>query len=149
MVAVSLKKIELLGKTLGLFGLGRIGLAFAQIAQALGMEIIYHSRTKKDVPYEFVSLEELFQKSDFLSLHSSLNEGSLGVVNKNTLALMKPSAFLINCSRGPLILEEDLIKALEEDRIAGAALDVASVEPMEKDSPLLGEIGRASCRERV
>lgn len=131
-------QIELAGKTLGLFGLGRIGLAFAQIAQALGMEIIYHSRTKKDVPYSYVSLEELFQKSDFLSLHSSLNEESLGVVNKNTLALMKPRAFILNCSRGALIVEEDLIRALEEGTIAGAALDVVATEPMEKDSALLG-----------
>ena len=131
-------QIELAGKTLGLFGLGRIGLAFAKIASALGMEIIYHSRTKKEVPYSFVSLKELFEKSDFLSLHSSLNEASLGIVNKDTLKLMKPSAFIINCSRGPLIVEEDLIKALEEHLIAGAALDVVGVEPMEEDSPLLG-----------
>ncbi|HZK09748.1 MAG TPA: D-2-hydroxyacid dehydrogenase [Clostridia bacterium] len=131
-------QIELAGKTLGLFGLGRIGLAFAKIAEALGMEIIYHSRSKKDVPYSFVSLEDLFKESDFLSLHSSLNKQSLGVVNENTLGLMKKTAFIINCSRGPLIVEEDLVNALKKGLLAGAALDVVNLEPMEKDSPLLG-----------
>ena len=130
-------QIELAGKTLGLFGLGRIGLAFAKIAEALGMNIIYNSRTRKDLPYDYVSIEELFKKSDVLSLHSPLTKKTEGTVNKKTLSLMKPTALLLNSSRGPLIVEEDLVQALNEGIIAGAALDVVSVEPMEENSPLL------------
>lgn len=131
-------QIELADKTLGLFGLGRIGLAFANIAKALGMNIIYHSRTKKDVPYDYVSMEDLFRKSDVLSLHSPLTKETTGIVNQATLALMKPTALLLNSSRGPLIIEEDLVDALNQGIIAGAALDVIREEPMEENSPLLG-----------
>ncbi len=131
-------QIELVGKTLGIYGMGRIAQAFAKIASALGMEVIYNSRSKKDLPYDFVSLEELLERSDFISLHSPLTPKTQGVINKNTLALMKPSAMLINCSRGPLVIEEDLVQALNKGVIAGAALDVVDTEPMRPDSPYLG-----------
>ena len=130
-------QIELVGKTLGLYGLGRIGLAFAKIAEALGMEIIYHSRTKKDLPYTYVSLEDLFKQSDVLSLHSPLTEETEGVINKKHLSMMKSTALLLNSSRGQLVVEEDLVDALNHGVIAGAALDVVRIEPMEENSPLL------------
>lgn len=131
-------QVELVGKTLGIYGMGAIGQAFAKIGQALGMKVIYHSRTKKDLPYDYVSEEELFKNSDVLSLHSPLTPETQGIVNLERLKLMKKSAFLINTSRGPLIVEEDLAQALNEKIIAGAALDVVDIEPMEKDSPYLG-----------
>lgn len=131
-------QVELVGKTLGLFGLGRIGLAFAQIGEALGMDVIYHSRSKKEVPYAYVSLEELLSKSDVLSLHSPLNAQTQGMIHRDTLSRMKPTAFLLNCSRGPLIVEKDLAWALEEGVISGAALDVVGTEPMDASSVLLG-----------
>ena len=124
-------QIELVGKTLAIYGMGRIAQAFAEIAQALGMEVIYNSRTKKDLDYEFVEADELFKRADFLSLHAPLTPKTQGIINKDTLALMKPSAMLINCSRGPLVVEEDLVEALNRGLIAGAALDVIEKEPME------------------
>lgn len=131
-------QIELVGKTLGIYGMGSIGQAFAKIASALGMEVIYNSRSKKELDYEYVDLEELFKRSDFLSLHSPLTPETQGIVSLKMLELMKPTAMLINTSRGPLIVEEDLVYALENNLIAGAAIDVVDVEPMKKDSPYLG-----------
>ncbi len=128
---------ELHGKTLGIFGLGSIGSAVAAIGAAMGMNVIYHSRTPKNVPYQMVSKEELFRQSDVLSLHCPLNEQTYRLVNRQTLSLMKPTALLINTTRGDVIAEEELADALNQGRLAGAALDVLCQEPPTNGSPLL------------
>lgn len=127
---------ELDGLTLGLIGYGRIGRAVAALARAFGLKVIVHTRTP--VPdAENVSLEDLLRRSDLVSLHCPLTPENQGLINAARLALMKPTAFLINTSRGPLIVEADLARALAEKRIAGAALDVLSAEPPPADNPLL------------
>ncbi len=129
---------ELKGKTLGLLGLGNIGNKVAGIASMLGMKVIYHSRTKKEVPYSFVDRETLFRESDFLSLHCPLTADTARIINEETLQRMKKSAFLINTARGGLIDEAALARALNEERIAGFAGDVLTVEPQKKDCALIG-----------
>lgn len=129
---------ELTGKTLGIFGFGEIGKAVARIAGALGMRVIVHTRTRPPAcPYELVSREALFRRSDFLSLHCPLNDQTADLINRETLSWMKPTAYLINTSRGGTVVEEDLCDALNRGVIAGAALDVVRVEPMREDNPLL------------
>lgn len=128
---------ELCGKTLGILGYGAIGQAVAKIGEALGMQIIVHTRTPKDMPFPAVSLQDLLRRSDYLSLHCNLNESNREILNKTTLSLMKPTAVIINTARGGLINESDLAAALNEGRIGGACLDVLTKEPMEKDNPLL------------
>lgn len=130
--------IELSEKVLGIVGFGRIGQQTAQIATALGMKVIYHNRSKKDLPQEAVSMEELIAKSDFISLHCPLTADNKGMIDRNFLLSMKTSAFLINTSRGQLINETDLAEALKSGTIAGAALDVLSDEPPAKNHPLIG-----------
>lgn len=132
--------VELNGKTLGLVGLGAIGEAVAHIGRSFGMRIVaYRRNAAKGFPdgIEPVSLEELFATSDVVSLHCPLTPETQGLVNENTLALMKKSAYLINTGRGPLIVEEALANALREGKIAGAGLDVLSEEPPRADNPLL------------
>lgn len=125
---------ELTGKTLGLIGgSGGIGSKVATIAEGLGMKVIITSRSAKP---NAVPLEELLRTSDFVSLHCPLNAESRHIMNKETLALMKPTAFLLNTGRGPLIKEDDLIEALKAGTIAGAGLDVQDPEPPIADSPL-------------
>lgn len=127
---------ELDGLTLGLIGYGRIGRAVAALARAFGLKVIVHTRTP--VPdAENVSLDDLLRRSDIVSLHCPLTADNQGLINAARLALMKPTAFLLNTSRGPLIVEADLARALHEGRIAGAALDVLSTEPPAADNPLL------------
>ncbi|MBS0632523.1 MAG: D-2-hydroxyacid dehydrogenase [Verrucomicrobia bacterium] len=127
---------ELDGLTLGLIGYGRIGRAVAALARAFGLKVIVHTRTP--VPdAENVSLDDLLCRSDIVSLHCPLTADNQGLINAARLALMKPTAFLINTSRGPLIVEADLARALAEKRIAGAALDVLSAEPPTANNPLL------------
>lgn len=128
---------ELAGKTLGIFGYGNIGAKVAEIGKAFDMNIIYNSRTKKDVGTEYVSFDELLKKSDILSLHTPLTKETKNIINKDSLAKMKKNALLINTARGGLVVEKDLAECLKNDKIAGFAADVASVEPMEKDNPLL------------
>lgn len=129
---------EIKGKTLGIFGFGAIGRAVARLGEAFGMEVIVHTRTAPaDCPYETVGREELFRRSDFLSLHCPLNEGTKNLVNRETLSYMKPTAYLINTSRGGTVVEADLCDALNRGIIAGAGIDVVSVEPMREDNPLL------------
>ena len=129
--------IELDGLTLGIVGYGRIGEAVAQVARAFGMKIIAQSRTpKKNEGVTFVELDTLFREADIISLHCPLTPENKGLVNAARLALMKPTAFLINTARGPLINEPELAAALNSGRIAGAALDVLSVEPPPADHPL-------------
>ena len=129
---------ELAGKTLGIFGLGDIGKAVAKIGMAFGMKIIAVSRRKMFVEgVEFVSTEDLFRRSDYLSLHCPLTEQTKNLVNRDTLALMKPSAVLINTSRGAVVNEEALRDALNSDKLRGAGIDVLETEPMKKDHPYL------------
>ena len=127
---------ELDGKTLGIVGYGRIGQAVADLGRAFGMKVIVASRTAKQ-GVEQVSIDELFQRSDVVSLHCPQTPETEGLVNAQRIELMKPSALLVNTSRGPLVVEEDLAAALNAGRIGGAALDVLSSEPPSPDNPLL------------
>jgi len=129
---------EVRGKTLGIFGFGAIGQSVARVAEALGMKVIVCTRTEKpNCQYEYVSKEELFKGSDFITLHCPLTDSTRHLINKDTLSLMKSSAYLINTSRGGVINEADLIDALNSGKIAGAAIDVATNEPMKEGDPLL------------
>ena len=131
---------DLLGKTIGLLGLGRLGARVAQYAKAFEMKPIAWSQNltaerAQEVGATYVSKEELFAQSDFLSIHLVLSDRTRGLVGANELARMKPTAFLINTSRGPIIDEAALLDALRKNRIAGAALDVYDVEPLPVDHP--------------
>jgi len=132
---------ELAGKTMGVIGFGRIGRSVGRIADAMGMKVIANDTYQPDPPpypgFRWVSVEELLRESDVVSLHSPLFPETQGMINARTLALMKPSAFLINTSRGPLIVDQDLAAALNAGRLAGAALDVLSLEPPAETNPLL------------
>jgi glycerate dehydrogenase len=130
---------ELAGKTMGIYGFGRIGQQVAEVARAFGMEVLAtHRHPKRDARpgVRFVDLEELFRVSDVISLHAPLSPENKGIVNTQLLSGMKPTAYLINTARGPIINEQDLAKALQSKTIAGAALDVLSQEPPPKDHPL-------------
>lgn len=129
--------MELKGKTLGIFGYGSIGSKVAEIAKAFGLNIICCSRTQKPDMPEMVTFEELLKKSDFISLHAPLTDKTKNIINKESLSLMKPSAYLINTARGGFIVEQDLANALNNNKIAGYAADVVLSEPMSADSPLL------------
>lgn len=120
---------ELTGKTLGIIGLGRIGQAVAKRAVAFGMKIIYSGHNQKDWDAEFVSQEELLKRSDMVTIHAAYNPDLKHLINEETLRMMKPSAFLINAARGPVVEEAALVKALKNEEIAGAALDVFEFEP--------------------
>ena len=123
---------ELAGKTLGIIGFGNIGQRMADIAKGFGMKVLAHHKhpeRDKRAGVTFVSLEALLQKSDVVSLHCPLTRENKGFINAKNLSMMKPSAFLINTSRGPLINEDDLAEALLSKKINGAALDVLSEEP--------------------
>ncbi len=128
--------VELAGRTLGIVGYGRIGKAVAAVGRAFGMQILAHRRTASDDP-QFVSLDRLLSESDVVSLHCPLVPDTKELINAARLAQMKPSAFLINTARGALIHEPDLAAALNAERIAGAGLDVLSVEPPLASNPLL------------
>lgn len=123
--------IELDGLTMGIIGYGRIGQAVGEIAQAFGMKVIAHSRK-----HSAQDLERLFRESDILSLHCPLTPETKHLVNAERLGWMKPTAFLLNTSRGPLVDEAALARALNAGQIAGAGLDVLSVEPPPADNPL-------------
>ncbi len=133
--------IELAGKTLGVIGFGRIGRRVAEIAHALGMHILAHNASHKDPPVyeEFVwaTTEEILMAADVVSLHCPLTPETRGLINADRLRLMKPSAFLINTARGALVVEQNLADALNQGKLAGAALDVLSSEPPSPDNPLL------------
>ncbi len=128
--------VELAGRTLGIVGYGRIGKAVAAVGRAFGMQILAHRRTASDDP-QFVSLDRLLSESDVVSLHCPLVPDTKELINAARLAQMKPSAFLINTARGALIHEPDLAAALNTERIAGAGLDVLSVEPPLASNALL------------
>ena len=134
-------QIELAGKTLGLIGCGRIGQAFARIAQALGMNVLVHdkivNKQLESATFKYVSLDDLYAGADVISLHCPLFDENKGMINKDSIARMKPGVLLINTSRGPLINEQDLADALKSGRVTGAAVDVLSCEPPKADNPLL------------
>lgn len=125
---------ELKNKTIGIIGYGSIGKAVAKIAEAFGMKILIHNRTPFDGS---VSLDELLKNSDIVTLHCPLNLDNANMINKKTLSLMKNTAFLINTARGGLVDEKSLADALKSGIIKGAAVDVLSTEPPQKDNPLL------------
>ena len=132
--------VELEGKTIGLIGFGRIGQATARIAKALGMNVITYNKgysTTDEEIAKYVSLDELYAQSDVVSLHCPLLPSTEGMINKESIHKMKDGVILINTSRGPLIVEEDLAMALEKGKVRGAAVDVVSVEPIKADNPLL------------
>lgn len=129
---------ELAGLTMGIIGFGSIGAAVAKIAQSFGMKVIASTRTPKSAEgVEFVSTEEVFKCADFITVHCPLTEATQGLVNLEKLKMCKPSAYIINTARGPVVNEADLAFALNNDIIAGAGVDVVSVEPMQADNPLL------------
>lgn len=130
---------ELEGKKFGVIGTGAIGTRVAKIAQAFGCEVYAYSRTVKDLPgIQFVGLEELLYSCDIISLHVPLNESTKGLIGKDEIALMKPDAVLINTARGPVVDSEALAEALNNGKIAGAAVDVFENEPpVSKDHLLL------------
>ena len=147
--------------TLGIIGLGEIGTLLAKRARGFDMEVIYYSKTRKhkiesELDITYVSLEELLQRSDFVSIHVSLNKDSFHMIDESKFKLMKKTAFIINTSRGKVINEQHLISALEDKVIAGAALDVYEIEPISKSNPLtqmsqtilLPHIGSATFRTR-
>ncbi|MEN6565369.1 MAG: NAD(P)-dependent oxidoreductase, partial [Veillonellales bacterium] len=130
---------ELKNKTLGVIGAGSIGRQVMNVALALGMNILAYNRTPKswDNPkIQAAGLDDLLKQSDFVTIHCPLTAGTRHLINKNKLKLMKPSAFLINTARGAIINEADLIEALQQKVIAGAALDVQDPEPPALDNPL-------------
>ena len=127
------------GKTWGIIGLGNIGKRVAKIAEAFGAKVVYYSTSGKNnnLEYKRVELDELLSESDIISIHSPLNKNTEGLFNYDNLKKMKKTSVLINMGRGPIVVEEDLAKAIDENIISGAALDVFSVEPMPENSPLL------------
>ena len=129
---------EVNGKTLGVVGAGHIGMEVIKVAKALGMNVLVHTRTPKadGDGIRYVSLDELLEHSDYITLHCPLNEQTKYMINKEAISKMKPSAVIVNTGRGPLINEADLCEALAAKRIAGAGLDVQEVEPPAEDSPL-------------
>jgi glycerate dehydrogenase len=133
--------VELSGKTMGIIGFGRIGQATAKIAQAFGLNVLYNDVNKivelEEDSCRYSSLDELFAKADIISLHCPLLDSTSGIINKNNISKMKDGVMIINTSRGPLVVEQDLADALNNGKIGGAALDVVTVEPIETNSVLL------------
>jgi glycerate dehydrogenase len=132
--------IELANKTIGIIGFGNIGSKVGDVATGFGMNIMGNSRTQTDQShrnnFRWVEVSELLEQSDVVSIHCPLSPETQGLINIENLKLMKNSSFLITTSRGPIIIDEDLADALNNDVIAGAALDVLSVEPPQEDNPL-------------
>ena len=139
----TLRMRELRGKTVGIVGFGRIGREMARIAKGFQANVIYYdtvqapAAVEQEVGAKRLALDDLLQQADVVSIHTPLTAETKGIINARTLGLMKPSAILINTSRGPVIDEPDLIEALRNNQIAGAGLDVFTSEPLETDSQLL------------
>lgn len=129
---------ELAGMTWGIIGLGAIGRGVADVAKAFGCRVIYYSASGRtyDTPYERVEFDELLAQSDILSIHAPLNDKTEGLMDYDAFAKMKNSAVLINVGRGPIVKDEDLVRALKDGQIAAAGLDVLTKEPIEADNPL-------------
>ena len=132
--------IELSGKTLGIIGFGRIGRRMGEVAHALGMKVIaqdvYHGDSPDWSDFQWVDVDELLRKSDVVSLHCPLTPENTGLINSDSLKAMKKTAFLLNVSRGPLVVDTDLARALKDGDIAGAGIDVLGVEPPQSGNPL-------------
>lgn len=133
---VSVNWWELAGKTIGIIGMGNIGRKVAQIAEAFGMNVCYFSTsgTSHCKDYPSLPLEQLLAQADIVSVHAPLNERTDALIGEKELAMMKSSAYIVNMGRGGIVVEEALVKAVDEGVIAGAALDVYSVEPLPEDS---------------
>jgi glycerate dehydrogenase len=133
--------VELAGKTMGIVGLGRIGRQTAAIAHAMGMRVVAHDSIETQAPdypgFAWLPVEQLLAGCDVVSLHCPLTPENKGLIDRRRLAGMKRTAFLLNTSRGPLVIDQDLADALNEGVIAGAGLDVLSVEPPPESNPLL------------
>lgn len=130
--------IEVTGKTLGIYGMGRIGSAVADRAAAFGMKVIYNSRSPKEIPNaRYEKFEDLLAKSDFLMVTVSLNNETKHSINRESLSLMKPGSILVNISRGPVVDERALYEALKAGSLSGAGLDVFEKEPIEPENPLM------------
>lgn len=133
--------MELAGKTMGIIGYGRIGQATGRIAQAFGMKVLAHDEYKnpdfESDTMKYAELDELFSSSDIISLHCPLFDSTKGIICKENIARMKDGVILINTSRGPLVIEQDLYDALESGKIRAAGLDVVSSEPIREDNILL------------
>ena len=133
--------MELAGKTMGIIGFGRIGQRTGAIAQAMGMKVLAYDRFQRpeleNENCRYVSLEQLLAASDVISLHCPLLPETKGVINRDTISRMKDGVLIINTSRGDLVVEKDLAEALISGKVAGAAADVVSTEPIKRDNPLL------------
>lgn len=132
--------IELAGKTMGIIGFGRIGQTTGRIAKALGMKVIAYDEYPNDAGKQFaeyVSLNALYSKSDVIALHCPLFPSTEGIINKDNIAKMKDGVIILNNSRGPLIVEQDLADALNSGKVYAAGVDVVSTEPIKADNPLL------------
>lgn len=136
-LSVTFNDIE--GKRWGIIGLGAIGKRVANIADAFGAEVVYYSASgnNNNPNYKRVELEELLKSCDIISIHAALNDNTTGLMNYKNLKKMKKSAVLINMGRGPIVIEEDLARVIDEEGIQGAALDVFSQEPISAENPLL------------
>jgi glycerate dehydrogenase len=134
-------QIELAGKTVGIIGFGRIGRRVGELAHAFGMSVLaydaYPGPAPSYQPFAWNTLTELLPRADVITLHSPLTPETTGMVNRRFLSQCKPTAFLLNAARGPLVVESDLAEALNSGRLAGAAVDVVSEEPIAPDNPLL------------
>jgi glycerate dehydrogenase len=133
--------LELAGKTIGVVGFGRIGRRVGELAHAFGMSVLAHSRSHSNPPayaaFAWAGLDELFGRADVISLHCPLTAETAGLVNRERIRLVRPGTLLINTSRGGLVVEQDLAEALNLGRLAGAAVDVVTQEPIRPDNPLL------------
>lgn len=134
-------QVELARKTLGIVGFGRIGRRVGELGHAFGMSILAHSRSRSESPpyqpFAWAELDELFARSDVISLHCPLTAETAGLVQQRRLELVRPGAILVNTARGGLVIEANLAAALNSGRLAGAAVDVVSREPIRSDNPLL------------
>lgn len=130
---------EIEGKVWGIVGLGNIGKGVAKVAEAFGAKVVYYSTSgiNDNYDYDRVELEELLKESDIISIHAPLNANTHNLFNYENISMMKKSAILINMGRGPIVVEKDLAKAIDEELISGAALDVFEVEPILENNPLV------------
>ena len=130
---------ELRGKRIGIIGLGTIGRQVARIAESFGMEVVFYSTTGRNnnINYKRFELDNLLKNSDVISIHAPLNEDTKGLINYNKMKLMRPCAILLNLGRGGIIVEDDLARALNDNLIGGAGIDVLVNEPINPDNPLL------------
>ncbi len=133
--------IELSGKTMGIVGMGRIGKATARIASSLGMQVVAYDQfpnsLSKEAVFQYVDWDTLLQQSDVITLHCPLTPATQGIINKRTIARMKTGAILLNTARGPLVAEHDIAEALCQEKLYAYGADVATIEPIPADSPLL------------